>query len=154
MTIIGVTIIVSDGLEGGTYLGDFAALVASIFLALSLVKCRQSGKDLSLSGCLGGMISMLFALPLMVLTFAVPTYPAWLALNVLIMVPLSGFTLQLAPRFIPAASSFDLFPSGSCFNPRLDLADLSRNSKRPNADRGNHCASSNHRPYIFSIAKF
>jgi len=103
MTIIGVGIIVSEGLQGDTGKGDLAALLAATFLALSLVRTRQSGKDMSLSGCLGGMIAALFSLPLMILNFAWPAQPLWLALNVCIMVPLSGFTLQLAPRFIPAA---------------------------------------------------
>lgn len=103
LTMLGVTLIVSEGLQGGTLKGDLAALLAAVFLALSLVKCRQSGKDMSLSGSLGGMISALFALPVMLLNFATPVYPAWLALNVILMVPAAGFTLTLAPRFIPAA---------------------------------------------------
>ncbi|MBO6815193.1 MAG: DMT family transporter [Rhizobiaceae bacterium] len=103
LTIAGVAIIVGEGLQGGTIKGDLAALLAAMFLALSLVRCRQSGQDMSLSGCLGGMIAALFALPMAIAYSTIPDAPWWLALNVLVMVPASGFTLQLAPRFIPAA---------------------------------------------------
>jgi len=102
ITMIGVMIIVSDGVETGNWLGDITSLMAAIVLAFSLVRTRQSGKDLSLSGCLGGMISGLFALPLAITLSGMPGAPWWIALNVLIFVPLSGFSLTLAPRYIPA----------------------------------------------------
>ena len=101
-TMIGVMIIVSDGVETGNWLGDLTSLMAAIVLAFSLVRTRQSGKDLSLSGCLGGMISGLFALPLAIAFSGMPGAPWWIALNVLIFVPMSGFSLTLAPRYIPA----------------------------------------------------
>jgi len=101
-TIVGVGIIVNEGLTGGTFFGDIAALIAATSLALTLVRTRQSGKDLSLSGCLGGMISATFAFPIMLLNPVIPGVPAWLIFNVLILVPLSAFVLQLAPRYLPA----------------------------------------------------
>ena len=101
-TMIGVMIIVSDGLETGNWMGDLTSLMAAIVLAYSLVRTRQSGKDLSLSGCLGGMVSGLFALPLAIVFSGMPGAPWWIALNVLIFVPMSGFSLTLAPRYIPA----------------------------------------------------
>lgn len=101
-TMIGVMIIVSDGVETGNWIGDTTSLMAAIVLAFSLVRTRQSGKDLSLSGCLGGMISGLFALPLAIAFSGMPGAPWWIALNVLIFVPMSGFSLTLAPRYIPA----------------------------------------------------
>lgn len=102
LTFTGVAIIVSDGLEGGTLTGDLAALATATLLALSLVRTRQSGKDLSLSPAFGGMVSGLFALPLMLVNSSWPGAPYWLALNVFTLVPIAGFTLSLAPRFIPA----------------------------------------------------
>lgn len=102
LTMIGVSIIVSDGFEQGSWLGDLAALGVATVLALSLVKARKSGKDLSLSGCLGGMISALFALPLAIVYSSFPGEPQWVFLNAFILVPLTGFALMLAPRYIPA----------------------------------------------------
>ncbi len=102
MTLVGVAIIVGDGLQSGSYWGDLAAFVTATCLALSITRARQSGKDLSLSGCLSGMVSGLFALPLLILNFEMPGSAHWLLLNVLVIVPLAGYTLSLAPRYIPA----------------------------------------------------
>ncbi len=101
-TMIGVIIIVSDGVETGNWLGDLTSLAAAVILAFSLVRTRQSGKNLSLSGCLGGMVSGLFALPMALLFSSLPGAPWWIVLNVIFLVPLSGFSLTLAPRYIPA----------------------------------------------------
>lgn len=102
LTMLGVSIIVSDGFERGSWLGDIAALGVATVLALSLVRARKTGKDLSLSGCLGGMISALFALPLAIVYSSMPGEPQWVILNAFILVPLTGFALMLAPRYIPA----------------------------------------------------
>ncbi|MEO1142246.1 MAG: DMT family transporter [Pseudomonadota bacterium] len=101
-TIIGVAIIVSDGLEGGTLKGDIYALITAVFLALSIVRTRQSAKNMSLAPAMGGMVTGLFALPIALSNFSMPEQPAWLLVNVLVLVPLAGFTLSFAPRFIPA----------------------------------------------------
>lgn len=102
MTMVGVMIIVSDGLQSGNLFGDLTSLATATVLALSLVRARKSGKDLSLSGCLGGMVSGLFALPLAIAYSGFPGAPEWVILNALFLVPLTGFTLMLAPRYIPA----------------------------------------------------
>ncbi len=101
-TTLGVAIIVSDGVESGNLFGDLTSLGAAIVLAFSLVRTRQSGKDLSLSGSLGGMISALFALPLAILYSGMPGSPAWVAINAIVLVPIAGYALVLAPRYIPA----------------------------------------------------
>ena len=102
-TMVGVAIIVAGGLETGTLFGNLTSLATAAVLALSLTRARQSGKDLSLAGCLGGMITALFALPMAIVHFEMPGVPLWLLLNVFVLVPISGFALTLAPRFIPAA---------------------------------------------------
>ncbi|MEM7215996.1 MAG: DMT family transporter [Pseudomonadota bacterium] len=102
MTLTGVVIIVNDGLKSGTFFGDFISLMTAVVLAYSITRTRQSGKDLSLSGVLGGSITALFALPIAITQFEMPGAPWWLILNVFIIVPAAGFTLSLAPRFISA----------------------------------------------------
>lgn len=101
-TMVGVIIIVSDGVQTGNWFGDLTSLATAIVLAYSLVRTRKSGKDLSLCGCLGGMMSALFALPLALLYSDFPGAPGWVALNAFVLVPLAGFSLTLAPRYIPA----------------------------------------------------
>lgn len=101
-TITGVVIIVSDGIESGNFFGDFTSLVTAAVLALSLVRTRKTGKDLSLSGSVGGLLSALFALPLALSFSSFPGAPGWVLLNALVLVPIAGFCLTLAPRYIPA----------------------------------------------------
>ena len=101
-TIAGVGIIVADGLGTGNLLGDIFALLCAAMIALSLSLARRSGKDLSLAPGFGGLVTAAFALPMTLWTATMPTAPLWLLADVLILVPLAGITLWLAPRFIPA----------------------------------------------------
>jgi drug/metabolite transporter (DMT)-like permease len=102
-TIIGVGIIVSEGVDTGTTLGDGLAFCTAIVLAASVVMARRSGKDMSLAGTLGGLIAALFAMPMAVFVVGLQfgVYE-WILLNVLIMTPAGAFALSLAPKFIPA----------------------------------------------------
>ena len=102
VTLIGVGIIVAEGFGTGNLVGDICALVCAGLLALSLTLARKSGKDLSLAPGYGGVVAAAFALPMILWTGAMPEAPLWLALDVLVLVPLAGITLWLAPRYIPA----------------------------------------------------
>ncbi|MDJ0612151.1 MAG: DMT family transporter [Rhizobiaceae bacterium] len=102
LTIFGVGVIVSDGVETGNTFGNILALLTAIVLGLSIVKTRQSGKDMSLAGTLGGMVAGLFALPMVLLSGEMPNAMEWVLLNALIMAPAGAFALSLAPRYIPA----------------------------------------------------
>ncbi len=101
-TVVGVGIIVADGLGTGNLFGDILALMCAAFLALSLTLTRKSGKDLSLAPGFGGLVSAAFALPTLLLVGGELGAPVWLALDALILVPIAGITLWLAPRFITA----------------------------------------------------
>ena len=101
-TLIGVGIIVSDGLVSGNFFGDVMALVCAILLAFSLTLTRKSGKNLALAPGFGGLVSASFALPLVLWQMKMPAAPFWLYLDAFVMVPLAGITLWLAPKYIPA----------------------------------------------------
>ncbi len=101
-TLLGVGIIVSESLGSGNFLGDILALICAVLLAASLTLARKSGKDLSLAPGFGGLISAAFALPMAIWIGTIPEAPEWLVLDALVIVPLAGFTLWLAPRFITA----------------------------------------------------
>ncbi len=102
LTFTGVLVIVSDGVSGGTLSGDLAALVTAATLALAIVLARKSGKDLSLSPVFGGLVSGIFALPLALLYSSWPGAINWLLLDAFVLIPIAGFCLSAAPRFIPA----------------------------------------------------
>lgn len=101
-TLLGVAIIVADGLQAGGRIGDLYALAAAGLLALALVLTRRSGKDMSLTPGLGGLVSALFAIGFALSVSEMPQAPQWLFVNGLVVVPLATFCLALAPRFIPA----------------------------------------------------
>ena len=102
LTLLGVGIIVIDGLGNGNLFGDILALFCAVLLALSLTLTRRSGKDLSLAPGYGGAVLAAFSLPLMLQAGPTSEAPIWLLADVLILVPVAGITLWLAPRFIPA----------------------------------------------------
>ena len=101
-TLIGVGIIVSDGLGTGNLFGDALVLACALMLALSLTITRRSGKDLSLAPGFGGLVSGVFALPMAIMLSPLPEAPVWLLLDAFVLVPIAGISLWLAPRFIPA----------------------------------------------------
>ena len=102
VTISGVAIIVSDGIEAGGRIGDLYALCAASLLALALVVTRKSGKDMSLAPGLGGLVTLVLGIAFLGQSAGWPQAPFWLLLNGLVVIPLATYCLALAPRFIPA----------------------------------------------------
>lgn len=102
MTIIGVSIIVQSGLTSGSVYGDIFALICAISLGFGLTLTRKSGMDMSLAPGFGGLLSVVFALPLMIAYSSMPQHWGYVISNAAIIVPISAFCLALAPRFIPA----------------------------------------------------
>ena len=101
-TLVGVAIIVSGGLATGTGWGDITSVACAATLAYALVHARKSGKDMSLAPGLGGLVAGFFALPFILHDPQLPGNIGWLWANGLIVVPIAGFCLALAPSFIPA----------------------------------------------------
>ncbi len=102
LAIIGVSIIVWDSINVGSPLGDFLALGVSLTLAIILTIVRRSGTDQSMSPAFGSLLAAAA-----VLAFADPiSLPAvswgWLALNGLIVIPLSSALMILGPKYVAA----------------------------------------------------
>lgn len=100
---IGVSVIVWDSVEVGSSLGVFLALGVSITLAVILTVVRRSGTDQSMSPAFGSLMAAMA-----VIGFSDPgslevASWGWLALNGLIVIPLSSALLMLGPRYISAA---------------------------------------------------
>lgn len=101
-TIIGVSIIVQNGLTSGSVYGDIFALICAISLGFGITLTRKSGLDMSLAPGFGGVVSLAFALPLIFAYSSAPQSWGYIISNAAIIVPISAFCLALAPRFIPA----------------------------------------------------
>ncbi|MFO1089616.1 MAG: DMT family transporter [Hyphomicrobiales bacterium] len=101
--VFGVALIVGNGLVAGTWFGDLCALTSAVVLGLILTLARRSGQDHSLSPAFGSLLAsalMVFFANPMALT---PEGAGFLALNGLLVMPLSSALLYFAPKLIPAA---------------------------------------------------
>jgi len=101
-SLLGVLIIVYDGLGRGTFLGDGLALATAFLLACSLTIMRKSGKDMSMMPASASLLSGCFAAALSQPWMLQPVQWAWLGLNNLLIMPISMALLALGTRFITA----------------------------------------------------
>ncbi len=103
LSLVGVAIIVSDGLTTGTFVGDMMAVVVALCTAVGLTVVRKTGKNVVTSLATGSLISALVAYG-----WAAPMALSmegwgWLALNGLIVMPLASGLIALGPRYLPSA---------------------------------------------------
>lgn len=100
--VVGVGVIVWDGLSGAGLIGIVLALGVSSMLACSLTLIRVRNADMTLAPAFGSLIAAAAVLP-----FATPTALSgagwgWLALNGLLVMPASSALLIIAPRYVAA----------------------------------------------------
>ncbi len=105
LTVLGVAVIVWEGLSTGSGFGELVTLSTACMVAYAIVRTRKSGKDLSLSPAIGGAITAIAALPFMLHYSHWPQAPAWLLLDGFVVIPIASFLLALAPRYIRAAQA-------------------------------------------------
>lgn len=101
--LVGVGIIVHDGLGLGQLLGNVLALLSSLAIAGAITITRASGKDMSVTPMIGAVLPMLLAATMTAQHGFHIESPLWLAVNGLIIIPISFFCLAGAPRYIPGA---------------------------------------------------
>ena len=101
--MVGVSIVVGDGLRAGTSLGDLLALITAIALAVSFIIIRHN-KHVNMipATAVGALISAIIAIP-----FAEPVQFEGARLGLmlllgLVIMPLSFGLITLGPRTIPA----------------------------------------------------
>lgn len=111
LALVGVGIIVQDSLTLGGIRGDFLALVCAICTAAAFTIIRASGKNIATSLAVGSLMSALIAVVffdvnmenlMKVAAFGMPSW-FWVALNGLLVIPLSSALIANGPRFLPSA---------------------------------------------------
>ena len=119
LSLFGVLIIVWDGLQTGTYLGDVLAIGVALCTALALTVVRQSGKNVIPSLAVGSFASAVIAYVFLAADPAQLSAESWgwLALNGLIVMPLASGLIALGPMYIPAAEVALLFLLDTVFTP-------------------------------------
>jgi drug/metabolite transporter (DMT)-like permease len=103
LALLGVGIIVSDGLTTGTFDGDVMALVVALCMAIVLTTVRKTGKNVVTSLATGSLLAALVAS-----NWAQPVAMpldgwGWVALNGLIVIPLASGLVGIGPRYLPSA---------------------------------------------------
>jgi drug/metabolite transporter (DMT)-like permease len=111
LALAGVGIIVRDSLTFGNITGDIWAFVCACCTAAAFTIIRASGKNVATSLALGSLVSAAIAFWFFdadltnlskVAAFDMPSW-FWVALNGLIIIPLSSSLIANGPRFLPSA---------------------------------------------------
>ncbi|MGI9481967.1 MAG: DMT family transporter [Hyphomicrobiales bacterium] len=100
--MMGVVLIVYDGIQHGNWMGDAAAFCLSFTIAGTLIWMRRSGKDMTYAPGFGSLIAAILAF-----SFATPLSLnleqfTYLGLNGLFIMPLSLGLIALSTRYIQA----------------------------------------------------
>ncbi len=98
--LIGVGIIVSDGITNGDILGDVIALISTTLMATAITISRKSGKDMGLAAIFATFIPFIAASFMVLNTSYSINAPVWVVLDGLIIVPIAFICLATGPRFI------------------------------------------------------
>lgn len=100
--VIGVILIVNEGLASGNFFGDAMAVCSALMLASALTLSRSSGADMGFVPLVASVISGgagLFLLPEGGLTVAEPIY---ILFNGIVLLPLAFWCLATGPRYLSA----------------------------------------------------
>jgi drug/metabolite transporter (DMT)-like permease len=111
LALVGVGIIVGDSLSTAGLWGDFLAFICACCTAAAFTIIRASDKNVATSLAVGSLLSALIALVFFqvdfaslrnVAAFGMPSW-FWVALNGLIIIPLSSALIANGPRYLPSA---------------------------------------------------
>ncbi|TPW31930.1 DMT family transporter [Pararhizobium mangrovi] len=100
--IVGVAIIVREGVSLGHGFGDAMALATAFLTAAALTAARATGRDMGFTPLVANLFPALVALFLLPTGGPVIRDPVWIALNGFVVIPLAFWCLASAPRYIPS----------------------------------------------------
>ncbi len=101
--ILGVLIIVSDGIAAGNLFGDMMALAASFLIASAITVSRASGRDMGFTPLVATILPFAIALGFVVAQGGVHiSAPWWIVFNGAVVMPVSFYCLATGPRYISA----------------------------------------------------
>lgn len=115
--LVGVLIIVVDGIEAGNLFGDLMALCAAFFVAVALTITRGSGKDMGFTSLTGVLLPFVVAVVMTLETGYRIDVPWWIILNGAVVTPLSFYFLATGPRWISAPEVAMFYLLETCLAP-------------------------------------
>ena len=102
VSLVGVAIIMGDGLQLGTWRGDLLALGSAALVAASLTLVRYRKNDQSMSAASGHLLAAVVVAPWATpLALSAESW-GWLAMNGLLVAPAATAMLMVAPRYVAA----------------------------------------------------
>jgi drug/metabolite transporter (DMT)-like permease len=101
--IAGILVIVSDSLGGGALLGDLAALVTALGLAIQFnILRRYRAVNMIPAIAIGNLITTLISLPFAEALSVTPMDALWLGLLGIVVLPVGAALITTGPRYLPA----------------------------------------------------
>lgn len=100
--VLGVLIIVYDGLGTGKLFGDLVALVSALTIAAAITVSRHSGRDMGFTALVGVILPFFIALAMVASTGYRIDQPWWIVFNGAVVMPISFFCLATGPRYLSA----------------------------------------------------
>ncbi len=98
--LIGVGIIVREGLSSGHVFGDLVALLSTFILSTAITISRASGKDMGFAAIAGTALPMLVAAYMVSQNGYTVAVPGWIIFNGAIVTTLAFLCLATGPKFI------------------------------------------------------
>jgi drug/metabolite transporter (DMT)-like permease len=101
--ILGVAIIVFDGLGSGHIVGDAYALCAALMIAAAITISRHSGRDMGFTALVGVIVPLAVAALFVAKTGYRVEAPWWIVFNGAVVMPISFFCLANGPKYLSGA---------------------------------------------------
>jgi drug/metabolite transporter (DMT)-like permease len=134
--IVGVALIVSDGLQAGNMIGNGLALFTSLLLSLIITISRKARTGMGFAPLIAAIVPCLVGLVIIGGPGGIVLpHPGWLALNGLVVIPIAFWCLATGPKYISGPGSGDVLPSRNHPGAGLDVADLFRGPYPARPDR-------------------
>lgn len=103
LMLIGVGIIVREGLSSGHLFGDLVALLSTFILSSAITVSRASNKDMGFAAIIGTALPMLVAAFMVAQNGYSVAVPGWIIFNGAVVTTLAFLCLATGPKFISAA---------------------------------------------------
>jgi drug/metabolite transporter (DMT)-like permease len=98
--IVGVLIIVFDGIGSGNILGDFFALLSALLIASAITVTRHSTRDMGFPALIGVIFPLVVAAIVVAKTGYRVDQPWWIIFDGAVVMPISFFCLANGPKYL------------------------------------------------------
>lgn len=98
--IVGVLVIVEDGLSAGNFFGDMMALATAFLIAAAITVSRSTGRDMGFTALVAVVLPFAVAAAMVAQGGFRVEAPWWIILNGAVVMPVSFYCLATGPRFI------------------------------------------------------